>query len=87
MGLDDRSRFAGTMVYPNPVSDMLHVQPAGSGLEVVWQMTDQLGRVVRSGAVGGMVPFTVDMASLAQGTYLVQLKIDGRSEVLRVVRN
>lgn len=87
MGLDDRSLFAGTMVYPNPVNDMLHVQPAGSGLEVVWQMTDQLGRVVRSGAVGGMVPFTVDMTSLAEGTYLVQLKIDGRSEVLRVVRN
>ncbi len=87
MDVTDRSMFAGATAYPNPVSDMLHVQPAGQGGQVNWQVTDQLGRIVQSGVVPGIVPFVVDMASLAQGTYLVQLRIDGRSEVLRIVRN
>lgn len=87
MDLADRSMYERSTAYPNPVSDVLHVQPAGRGLEVNWQMIDQVGRVVRGGALGGIVPFVVDMASLAPGSYLVQLKIDGRSEVFRVVRN
>jgi ligand-binding sensor domain-containing protein len=87
MDVADRSVFAGSTAFPNPVNDVLHVQPVGRGGAVEWRMTDHLGRHVLSGTVGGIASFTVNMASLPPGAYVLHLRNGGQNEVLRVVRN
>ena len=59
-------------VYPNPASDVLHVQ--GVGAEVAVELIDALGRRVRS--VRGQQ--TVNTADLPAGLYLLRVAGNGR---------
>ncbi|MFN6114248.1 MAG: two-component regulator propeller domain-containing protein [Flavobacteriales bacterium] len=87
MDVEDRSVLTGSTAYPNPVTDVLYVQPSGRGNLIEWQLADELGRIVQHGTVNGFSPFMVDMSFLAPGHYIVKLRTDGGNEVLRVVRN
>jgi len=87
MDVMDRSIYKGSIAYPNPVSDVLHVQPMASAGQVHWQLVDEVGRMVQQGKVGSLSPFMVDMASLSPGAYVLRLLTDHRVEALRVVRN
>lgn len=86
-GLIDRSILKCGIAYPNPTSDVLHVQPGVAESLVQWQLIDDLGRVVRHGMASGHATFSLEMYSLSSGPYLLRLLSADRTETLRVVRN
>jgi ligand-binding sensor domain-containing protein len=87
MDVMDRSTFTASIAYPNPVSDVLHVQTTLSEGLIQWQLVDELGRTVQNGTVGSYAPFELDMAQLSPGTYVLRLLSDSRTEAIKVVRN
>lgn len=70
-------------VYPNPVRDILNI----SSKVAVDQVTvyDILGKVVLMETPGKISP-AIDMSSLSSGTYMVKVKIDNNSKIVKVVK-
>jgi uncharacterized repeat protein (TIGR03803 family) len=73
----------GTMFYPNPVKDRLHFEFAGSKLSVVVRSTTGAECISLTLTSSG----PVDVSSLSQGLYLLQLTMDsGDSVVKRLIK-
>jgi uncharacterized Ntn-hydrolase superfamily protein len=64
-------------IYPNPANDRITFEslvPLQRSTEARYEISDALGRTVRSGVILGMV-CTVDIEDLAPGSYLIEIKI------------
>lgn len=79
-----RSLQNGISVYPNPVSDMLHLQSTPGSNLTSWNLYNSVGALVMNGSltpnsVGSFNQSIVDVSQLATGIYL--LKVAGGSGV------
>lgn len=73
---------AGIGLFPNPVSDVLHLQGTSSNGTSQITITDALGQVVYSSSGSG-TSIAIDVADLSQGVYVLSInlgegKIQGR---------
>ena len=59
-------------VFPNPVSDRLHIEVPGSVRGTTYQITDQLGKIVLSERLENERS-TIDVSTLKGGVYFVQV--------------
>lgn len=69
---------AKVSVYPNPVSDMLHVEldePLGQGTVTVY---DMVGHAVFSQTFSGVGHMDIPVGGLSEGVYMLRLDGDGR---------
>ena len=82
----DSSKNLGFSVYPNPVKDVLNIQMKNNSASITEaKIVDLTGRSVATPAV---LQNTVNVASLAPGTYLLLLKnSDNESSSLKFIKN
>ena len=81
---DVRSLQNGVSVYPNPVSDVLHLQTSAGSNFTSWNLYNSIGALVMNGALtsnssGSLNQSTVDVSGLTAGIYM--LKVTGGSGV------
>ncbi|MBT0609253.1 T9SS type A sorting domain-containing protein, partial [Aequorivita echinoideorum] len=77
--------FAGLMMYPNPVGDVLNLKNQGANIESV-EIFSLVGQRVAKRRINSLET-TMDMTRLASGPYLVQVTIDGKSAMFKLVKN
>ncbi|HRD52617.1 MAG TPA: T9SS type A sorting domain-containing protein [Flavobacteriales bacterium] len=77
-GVDERvGQDEGLMVFPNPTNDILHVHGSASRVPLTAHLVDAAGRSCPVGmlhAPDADGEMTLDLASLAAGTYLLRLQ-------------
>jgi hypothetical protein len=75
-------------VYPNPVSNMLHVRFNDSMSKQQWtlKLTDLVGQVVEEKTVRQVESLDWNLSGFAPGTYLLQIQNDEERIVRRIVR-
>jgi hypothetical protein len=81
---DVRSLQNGVSVYPNPVSDVLHLQTSAGSNFTSWNLYNSIGALVMNGALtsnssGSLNQSTMDVSGLTAGIYM--LKVAGGSGV------
>ena len=81
---DVRSLQNGVSVYPNPVSDLLHLETSAGSNFTSWNMYNSFGALVKSGLLtinpaGLLNQSTVDVSGLSAGIYM--LKVAGGTGV------
>ena len=67
-------------VYPNPVSDVLYLKNLPSG-QLDYSIFNVLGQKAASGSSSGTIP----VATLGQGLYFLQIKVDASFETSKFV--
>ncbi len=73
-------------VYPNPVRGPVHINSTKTTQALIWRLFDATGALIASGEEGTATNWTMDMAALVPGLYLLVLG-EGRScSVHRIVR-
>lgn len=86
VGIGETTGAAGLTVFPNPADDLVTIGwPAATG-EVVVDVLDITGRIVRTtraGAATGRMELDVD--ALAAGDYTVRVRVAGATAVQRLV--
>ncbi|MGB0198718.1 MAG: T9SS type A sorting domain-containing protein [Flavobacteriaceae bacterium] len=73
----------GLSVYPNPVVDRINIS-AGSSIDQV-RIFDLVGRMVKQ-ATPSSNDFSIDVADLNKGVYMVQLKAGNKETTLKIVK-
>ena len=81
---DVRSLQNGVSIYPNPVSDVLHLQTSAGSNFASWNLYNSIGALVMNGALtsnssGSLNQSTLDVSGLSAGIYM--LKVAGGSGV------
>ena len=75
-------------VYPNPASTSVNVElTTTNATNVQLKVIDMLGRTVQNqnlGTVSGTLNHALDVSSLANGSYLILMNVDGRDVVKRM---
>ena len=79
----DEFSAANFSMFPNPVKDVLNIY-SKNNVEAV-TVYDMLGKEVISVAPGVLNP-TIDTSSLASGAYLVNVRINGASNTIKIVK-
>ena len=70
------------IIYPNPTSDQLHIQPDNENV-YEWILTDLSGRTIMTGkSIGETI---LDTKSCATGMYLLQIKADNNISTHKVL--
>ncbi len=72
----------GLQIFPNPVTDLLHVQSNGNETATL-QITDAAGRIVKQEKIqlNGNTSFSVEVVSLSKGKYYLVLQRKQGKEV------
>ena len=79
--------------WPNPVSETLHLSfSSSSNQEVHVRLINTLGQTVRSADISGIPgrnEYTLDVANLTEGSYVIELQTDKEiySRVILLLRN
>lgn len=77
----------GLEIYPNPVADMVYLQPSfSSGGELALQLYDLRGRLVmqeNAQLISGTEKQQMDLSLLQEGTYLLQAELEQNGKVYR----
>jgi hypothetical protein len=71
-------------VYPNPVSDELHITGAEPGAQL--SIYDMPGRTIENVLIGGD-HFLLDMRSYRPGIYLLKIRNRGEVKTMRLIKN
>ncbi len=73
VGIRAMSDDNSVMVYPNPANDQLNISLGLNGQEVTVKMMNTLGEVVWNSSKSNANLFTVDLSSVADGVYLIEV--------------
>ena len=72
-------------MYPNPATDVLHIQVPSNDSEVNITLYDILGKQIQSHTVSN-TNFTIDVSRLQKGVYMVTLTSPRLSETLKLIK-
>ena len=81
----DEALSTGTMLFPVPATDRLHVQRAADAAPVPYRLLDMRGAVVQEGLLTGALT-TLPVAHLASGLYVLGIGHAQAEERLRFVK-
>lgn len=84
VGIDEATTTTSLVVHPNPANDLIHVRGVERGDR--YELSDALGRSIRSGIVGSDAMLTLSIADLSSGNYNLRISNSDRNEVLKVIR-
>lgn len=80
LGIDQSSNSVQLDLFPNPADESLVIGINGAGVkQYTWQILDNCGRIVLSGAVKEVLPdgkTTLDVGKIAGGCYILQVLTD-----------
>ncbi len=71
-------------VYPNPVKDQVHIKTTAD-IEAV-SVSNQLGQRVMDIKKTSIINNTVDLSSLAKGMYFMNVKVDNKSQAIKIIK-
>jgi len=79
--------LAGLVVYPNPVLNDIHVASKDVDEEIMITLFDAQGRKVLANNYAGGTDITIDVKSigLITGIYFMQLEVDGKSTIKKLM--
>jgi len=88
VGIEEGSASSMISVYPNPVSNQLHIKFNDSMSKKVWtlKMTDLVGQVIEERTARLVESMDWNMSGIAPGTYVLTLQNDDEKIVRRIVR-
>ena len=76
-------------LYPNPTTDRVTIQfDFATTTKVSYQLVDVLGRAVMplEQGISGTTTRTISMQHLPQGVYYLQINIDGKQAIRKVMK-
>jgi len=76
-----------TSAYPNPTSGELNINLENSYGQIDIKVLDMAGKQVISEAITNQSELKLDLNNLTQGIYFVKVSADGKSSVIKVVKN
>ncbi|MBK7130207.1 MAG: T9SS type A sorting domain-containing protein [Crocinitomicaceae bacterium] len=86
VGVDENGNTLYT-IYPNPVSEVLFIQPAGTFADnVSGQLVDVTGKVIETFSMNSANAVQVDMSQHQSGVYFIHILIDGEVYITKVVK-
>ena len=71
-------------VYPNPVKDYVYIK-TNDIIETI-SVTNQLGQRVLNIKKTGIVNNTIDVSSLSKGMYFLNVKVDNKSQSIKIIK-
>lgn len=74
-------------VYPNPSKGLLAIDLGQMTDHVVMRITEMNGRVVKQESFSGISRINTNISDLAEGIYLLQLQVNGKTTTMKLVRN
>lgn len=87
--VDDFSGLEDLSVYPNPATNVLHIDfNLNDGGDVVCNLLDATGKIVRNqtlNAVAGDNKLTMDVSNLAKGFYMLQVNTTSGKAIQKVM--
>ncbi|MDI9258031.1 Ig-like domain-containing protein [Flavobacterium sedimenticola] len=81
---NDSFNLAGLQYYPNPVTNVLHVEYNGTIASI--EIFNTLGQKIATQNVNAITT-SIDMARLAAGTYFVKVQAENGSRTLKIMKN
>ncbi|MBS1740240.1 MAG: T9SS type A sorting domain-containing protein [Bacteroidetes bacterium] len=79
-GVEDISEQESLSVYPNPAQGSLSISGMNKG---AYQISDMVGKMLLQGSYAGK---GIDISSLSQGVYLIQITTGERKQTLKFVK-
>jgi hypothetical protein len=81
------AELAGLVIYPNPVINEIHVASKDVDEEIMITLFDAQGRRVLGNKYAGGTDITIDVKSigLITGIYFMQLEVDGKSTIKKLM--
>ena len=74
------------LIYPNPTHDYLYIQNSNNIGVVDWQITDINGRVISRGQSTERNNKLTNISELNSGIYFIQLFLENRTHVQKIVK-
>lgn len=84
VGMPIKSRHLDVSVYPNPVSDVLHISLGGNVVSATYSLTDLSGREVNNGIAGNGIT-SMNLSQLSAGIYVLKVSGGGMGTVYRKI--
>jgi hypothetical protein len=86
-GIQQKPELSGISVYPNPFTDVVHINAKGEAMNV--ELLDLLGRDLSMSLHGqrsknGM---EFDTSELPQGCYFLRVSVDGQSKAFKIIKH
>lgn len=86
--VDENTLNNKVSVYPNPVSDLLHIDITNHNVINSYKLMNMVGEIVlESNNVKALNYFTIDVSNLASGNYSLQLISEGKVEIEKIIIN
>jgi hypothetical protein len=88
VGVDELKNL-NTLLTPNPTSDNTTLSFSAENMEVIIEIKNIAGQVVSTrnyGLLNGQQKLTLNTASLPNGIYLIDMKVNGQSSVHKLVK-
>jgi hypothetical protein len=73
-------------VYPNPTENVLHIELDQMTSELVLHVYSGVGTLVLTEKMTSQSQ-TLDLSSLARGSYILELSADNYKEIIKVIKN
>jgi hypothetical protein len=85
----NENELQGFEVYPNPTSDVIHVNYSGVAMEANFMLTDAKGAVIfaEKKNISVEAAYEMDLSKLERGVYFLNIFGTEGSKVIKVVRN
>jgi uncharacterized delta-60 repeat protein len=80
---------APVVIFPNPATDLLHVQTSNMNGVVVLSIIDAAGKLYKkeSGTINASSAFSLDISMFSKGLYHLMVETDDKKEVHRFIKN
>lgn len=85
-GISEEIAASGIQVYPNPVSNYLHIQTTDHALIQRVTITNLVGETILDMPVSGKKTWVCDMSGYAIGVYLVKVKSENSVVPYRIIK-
>ncbi|MFH2141308.1 MAG: T9SS type A sorting domain-containing protein [Bacteroidota bacterium] len=83
-GVEDLNCKNYFIIYPNPVSDKLTIEPEGQNHVLSFEIISSLGQVVYKGNINNKT--TVQTSNFASGVYLMKLKNSNTLDYIKIIK-
>lgn len=83
--VDDNPPQVDFSLFPNPTSGFVTVSVANTDGNVQYELVDITGRIIFSGEASAATPVSIDLSSMAKGTYFVRATASGLSSVKKLI--
>lgn len=86
LGINDFNNGLGLKLYPNPVEDFISIKLTNGGTSIDFQVYDILGKQVTKGTSSLENEVTINVSTLENGLYILNITSGNQNEVKRFIK-